>query len=130
VKIFKLKGLSKKYALRAAMYRRSARLQGSIGLLDYSEQALRELHLWESTGVGGVDKGRNGYAYGKWLVDITVKAWVEDIQAGDACKAEFLTTALQRLHNTSKLQHVITGELFAWRSYSVAELQNLFMRKP
>jgi hypothetical protein len=129
MKIFTLKGLSKQYALRAALYRRTARAQGPATKWDFSETALRDLHLWESTGRGGADKASNGYAYGKWAVDITVKAWVEDIQAGDACKAEYLSTALQRVHNSAKLRNIVVGELFAWRSYSTAELTELVKGK-
>lgn len=50
------------------------------------------------------------------MVDLCVSMWVEDIQAGNACKAEFLKTAIERLHNTNKLQNIIVdGELFVWR---------------
>ena len=112
MRIMRLKGISKKYALRAAHYRRVARTLSSE--LDFSEKALRELHAWESSGVGGVDKAKNGYAYGKWLVDLNTSMWIEDIQAGHACKAEFLSTPLERLHNTSKLGGVVAGVFFAW----------------
>ena len=112
MKTFKLHGISKRYACRAALYRRTARAQ--IAGLDYSEAALRQLHDWESRGIGKVDKGRNGYAYGKWVVDLAVAMWVEDIQRGDAVKAEFLSTPLERLHNRSKLSNVQAATFFPY----------------
>jgi hypothetical protein len=111
MKLFKLKGVSKKYALRAANYRRNARAQKVAGL-DFSEASLRELHAWESRGIGGVDKSKNGYAYGKWLVDLSVSMWVEDLLKGDFCKAEFLETRIQKLHNKAKLEAVIPAPFF------------------
>jgi len=114
VKLFTLPRVSPRYALRAALYRRVARGQGVTGL-DFSEAALRQLYDFESRGIGSVDKARNGYAYGKWCVDLSVSMWVEDIQAGNACKAEFLQTAIQRIHNADKLKNMIAGEFFPWR---------------
>ncbi len=111
MKLFKLNGISKKYALRAAHYRRTAKGQGVAGL-DFSEAALRELFDWESRGVGSVDKGKNGYAYGKWCVDLSVAMWVEDLLKGDVCKAEFLQTRIQKLHNKKKLEAVIPAPFF------------------
>jgi hypothetical protein len=111
MKLFKLKGISKKYALRAAQYRRVARGQAVAGLA-FTEDALRELHDWESRGIGSVDKSRNGFAYGKWCVDLSVSMWVEDLMKGDFCKAEFLETRLQKLHNTKKLEAVIANPFF------------------
>ena len=111
MKLFKLKGISKKYALRAAQYRRVARGQAVAGLA-FTEDALRELHDWESRGIGSVDKSRNGFAYGKWCVDLSVSMWVEDLLKGDFCKAEFLETRLQKLHNAKKLEAVIASLFF------------------
>ena len=111
--LFQLKGISRKYAAKAAHYRRVAR--SNIQGLDFSEQSLRELYDWESRGIGRVDKARNGFAYGKWIVDLSVSMWIEDILAGNACKAEFLTTAIERIHNESKLKNVVATPLFAWR---------------
>lgn len=106
MKLFKLKGISKTYALRAAHYRRCAKNQGINGL-NFNEVALRELHSWESKGEGSMDKSKNGFAYGKWCVDLSVAMWVEDIKNGNFCKAEFLETRIQKLHNTKKLETVI-----------------------
>ena len=113
MKLFRLKGVSRKYAATAAHYRRVARTHANG--LDFSEKALMELHEWESRGLGKIDKAQNGYAYGKWIVDLSVSMWVEDICAGNACKAEFLTTAIERIHNKSKLKNVVATPLFAWR---------------
>jgi len=111
MKLFKLNGISKKYALRAAHYRRVARSQNVSGL-DFSEKALRDLFDWESRGEGRVDKSRNGFAYGKWCVDLSVSMWVEGIISGDFCKAEFLQTRLQKLHNQSKLEKIVVTQAF------------------
>jgi hypothetical protein len=113
MKLFKLNGISKKYAMRAAHYRRTAKGQGVAGL-EFSEAALRELLNWESRGIGGVDKGKNGYAYGKWCVDLSVAMWVENLQKGDVCKAEFLQTRIQKLHNKKKLEAIIPGAFFPY----------------
>jgi hypothetical protein len=113
MKLFKLKGISKKYALRAAQYRRVANGQKVAGLA-FDEAALRELHDWESRGIGSVDKSRNGFAYGKWCVDLSVSMWVEDLLKGNFCKAEFLKTRLQKLHNKKKLEAVIPDLFFPY----------------
>lgn len=105
MKIFDLKGISKRYAMSAALYRRVARSQKMPGL-DFSEAALRELHAFESRGVGSVDKSKNGFAYGKWAVDLSVSMCIEDLMKGDFCKAEFLQTRIQKLHNKKKLEAI------------------------
>ena len=111
MKLFKLNGIPRKYAFRAAHYRRVARRQG-IASLDYSEQALRDLFAWESRGIGNADKSTNGFAYGKWCVDLSVAMWVEGINSGDFCKAEFLQTRLQKLHNKGKLDGIVVAKPF------------------
>jgi hypothetical protein len=111
MKLFKLHGIPRKYALRAAHYRRVAKNQNVSGL-DFSEKALRDLFAWESRGEGNVDKSRNGFAYGKWCVDLSVSMWVEGISSGDFCKAEFLRTRLQKLHNQSKLEKIVVRQAF------------------
>lgn len=111
MKLFNLHGIPKKYALRAAHYRRVARSQNVSGL-DFSEKALRDLFVWESRGEGSADKSRNGFAYGKWCVDLSVAMWVESISSGDFCKSEFLQTPLQRLHNQSKLEKIVVTQPF------------------
>ena len=113
MKLFKLNGISKKYALRAAHYRRVARSQAVAGLA-FDEDALRELYDWESRGVGSVDKSKNGFAYGKWCVDLSVSMWIEDILKGDFCKAEFLETRIQKLHNKKKLDTITAAVFFPY----------------
>lgn len=120
MKLFRLKGISKRYALSAAKYRRCARR--NIDGLDFSEYALRQLHEYESTGNGiKPEKSKNGYAYGKWLVDLSVSMWIEDIQAGNFCKAEFLSTAIDRIHNRKKLEEIIPGSFFGYDGFSYAD---------
>jgi len=111
MKLFNLHGIPKKYALRAAQYRRVAKSQNVNGL-DFNELALRNLYAWESRGEGSVDKSRNGFAYGKWCVDLSVSMWIEGIESGDFCKAEFLHTRLQKLHNQKKLERVVVRKPF------------------
>jgi len=122
MKLFKLNGISKRYALRAAHYRRTAKSQG-VSRLDFSEAALRELFDWESRGIGSVDKGKNGYAYGKWCVDLSVSMWVEDLRNGYFCKAEFLQTRIQKLHNTKKLEAIIPGTFFPYHTCTPSNAQ-------
>jgi hypothetical protein len=70
MKVFRIKGVSKRYAARCALYRRLARGMGRHG--DFSEAAMLEMRAWESAGRGGVDKQSNGFAFGKWVRDVTV----------------------------------------------------------
>lgn len=116
MKILNRKIVSKKYAVKAALYRRLARKSGMS--LDYSLDALLELHDFESRGVGdsfSVIKKTNGYAYGKWLRDIDVAQITEGISSGDFCKAEFLSTPIERLHNKTFLATIPSP---VWFPYS------------
>ena len=59
----------------------------SGGVGDLSEQSAQEMFLYESRGIGGLkttifSAKLNGYVYGKWLLDITVAMWKEDIKTG------------------------------------------------
>ena len=47
--------------------------------------------------------------------DQAAAAELRRLRAGNACKAEFLTTAIERIHNESKLKNVVATPLFAWR---------------
>lgn len=85
VKAARRKGIRRKYLRLAALYRRAAR--GSEGM-DFSLDALAELHRYESTGKGKPARN-NGWAYGKLALDITVSDAVTSIKSGDFCKAEF-----------------------------------------
>ena len=117
MKIFRHKTITKSYALKAALYRRLARKQGIK--LDFSEQRLIEMFEFESLGAQGrlfsELKTKNGFAYGKWLRDLDVSQMVGDIRAGDFCKIEFLSTAIERLHNKKPLSFVPATEWFPWR---------------
>lgn len=117
MKIFKHKFVTKKFALRAAAYRRAARSMLPRGQEKYtfSTMDLVELFLLESKGQGcsfHEMKARNGFAYGKWVRDLSVSMMVEDITRGDACKAEFLSSPIQRLHNEPVLRGVVAGTWF------------------
>lgn len=127
MKLFKLSGISKRYALRAAHYRRTAKSQRVSGL-DFDEAALRELYEWESRGIGNVDKKKNGYAYGKWCVDLSVAMWIEDLLKGDVIKQEFLQTRIQKLHNEKKLESVVAAPFFP-HAIALAEKKNYIKEK-
>lgn len=78
-------------ALRAYALYRSCKLAG-----DTSLAALKSFHLYESTGVlpEGIENAvmfskTNGYANGKWILELTRQTVFEDIQTGKACKSEF-----------------------------------------
>jgi len=117
MKLFRHKVITKKYALKAAMYRRLARKQGMD--LDFSEESLFEMFDFESIGAQGRSfdelKYHNGYAYGKWLRDLDVSQMVQDVRTGDFCKAEFLKTGLDRLHNVSALECVLVPTWFPFK---------------
>lgn len=83
----KIKGISHRYLRLAATYRRFA---GRDRNYDWSKEALEECFLHESEGEPA--SKMNGYVYGKWCKDINVSNWIEDIQKGNFCKAEFYTT--------------------------------------
>lgn len=112
MKPYRLKGISKRYAAKAAMYRRYAKSQGGLGALRFTQVELLELFNYESHGIGSVDKKTNGFAYGKWVRDLTVSMMIEDIRNGDMCKIEFLGTAIQRIHNKTVLSSVPAGTFF------------------
>lgn len=94
MKIIKLdRKISKKYLRLASVYRRFA---GRNEPLDFSKEALIECYEHETHGkevksyYGKEAHKNNGYIYGKWAKDVSVAMWIEDIQKGDACKAEFI----------------------------------------
>jgi hypothetical protein len=55
----------------------------------------------------------NGYVFGKHCKDISISMWIEDIQRGLFCKAEFLTP-LNRWWAEPALKNIITGTLFPY----------------
>lgn len=102
MKLFKDSIVSKKYALKAARYRRVAKTHNKN--LDFCYEALLAQFNYESKGIGRVDKHTNGYTYGKWLVDLSVSMMFEDINRGDFCKYDFLRTSIDRIHNKKVLE--------------------------
>lgn len=108
--------ISKKYLLKAALYRRMAMQTGGLDKKSdlFNEAKLIELYQFEST--GRTDDGNvtslsqilktNGYAYGKFLRDCFVSDMVKDVRSGLFLKFEFLSTPLERLHNQDILDKV------------------------
>ena len=72
-------GVTKHYALKAALYRRLAKKMG--GTHSFTKSDLLEVFIYESTGVGSrtmpAMSKSNGFAYGKWLRDIDCSTMVE-----------------------------------------------------
>lgn len=107
--------ISKKYLLKAALYRRMAVATGGLDKQSelFNEDKLIELYQFEST--GKTDNNitslkqilkSNGYAYGKFLRDCFVSDMVKDVKSGLFIKIEFLSTPLERLHNQDVLDKV------------------------
>lgn len=99
-------GVSKKFAFRAALYRRIAlKMLGDCYNKQhefFSKEKLIELYQLESLGKGrrlSEMKQDNGYAYGKWLRDIDVKTMLDDIARGDFHPYEFMCSTLDLVHN-------------------------------
>lgn len=88
MKVFRKKsiGCSKKFAAKAAMYRRLAKGMDA-SRLSFTKEDLIELYQYESTGKGGKSafetmRQRNGFAFGKWLRDIDTAQYIEDLRTG------------------------------------------------
>lgn len=106
-------GCSKKFAAKAAMYRRLARGMGSA--LTFTREDLLELYIYESTGKGGKSafesmRQRNGFALGKWLRDIDVAQYIECLQEGLFHPKEYLE-GVGIVHNKGFDVH------FNWQAY-------------
>jgi len=110
-------GVSKSFALQAARYRRNARAMSPS--YSFTHEDLLQQYQWESTGQGEKpDKRKNGFAYGKWIVDINTAGMLEGLNDGDFCKYEFLNTAILRLHNSKVLENFIPAKpFFAFEDY-------------
>jgi hypothetical protein len=107
--------VTRAYAFRAARYRRVARAH--CDTMDFSREALLSLYHHESSGQGSApDKSVNGFAYGKWLVDLSVSMMVESVQKGEFAKIEFLGTPLERMHNAGVLKNVYITPVFIGQS--------------
>lgn len=107
--------ISKKYLLKAALYRRMAMQTGGLDKKSelFNEDKLIELYQFESTGKADNNitslkqiLKSNGYAYGKFLRDCFVSDMVRDVKSGLFLKIEFLSTPLERLHNQDVLDKV------------------------
>lgn len=70
--------------------------------LDFSEDALYEMYVYEST--GGKCCNTNGYYHGKRLLNLTVSMWKEDIKIGLLFKYE--------LYNDNKFPHWFLDSIF------------------
>lgn len=106
-------GCSKKFAAKAAMYRRLARRMGST--LEFTHEDLIELYTYESTGKGGKSafesmRQRNGFALGKWLRDIDTAQYIEDLRSGIISPRELLE-GIGIVHNKGFEVH------FNWQAY-------------
>ena len=106
-------GCSKKFAAKAAMYRRLARGMGST--LTFTREDLLELYMYESTGKGGKSafesmRQRNGFALDKWLRDIDTAQYIEDLRSGMINPKELLE-GVGIVHNKGFEIH------FNWQEY-------------
>ena len=110
--LLKIKGISRKYLRLAATYRRLAYNTNSNNL-DFSIDALVDCYNHETNGHKA--KSNNGYIFGKWTKDLTVVMWIEDIQKGDFCKADFITP-VNKWWATKALKDVVVP--CAWFPYS------------
>ena len=106
-------GCTKKFAAKAAMYRRLAKGMG--GRFEFSHEDLLELYHYESTGEGGKSafetvRQRNGFAFGKWLRDIDATQYKEDLNNGLINPKELLE-GMGIVHNKGFEIH------FNWQAY-------------
>lgn len=101
------KKFSKKYLRRASVYRRAA---GRNSGMDFSFEALEACFDKESIGKPCHDRN-NGFLFGKWALDISITTWIEDIEAGHFCKADFYTP-ITRWYAEPALQNVIPPTWF------------------
>ena len=74
---------TRRWLKKAELYKHFANGTG-----DFSEKSAQEMFDYESTGKGDLGSKiftssiLNGYAYGKWLLDITVSMWKQGIKDG------------------------------------------------
>lgn len=118
--IFKHQLITKRYALKAALFRRLAKNSKQKNL-SFTEQDLINLFNYETHGIGKIDERKNGFAYGKWIRDLSISMMIEDIQSGIFCKADFLDTVINKLHNNSILK-MIMGKPFLKYEYTYKPL--------
>ena len=102
-------GVTKAFALKACLYRRLARKNGAPESA-FTQDDLLELFQQETYGIGERTfdqmKKTNGFAYGKWLRDIDSAGYIEGVVSGDFAKIEFLSTAIERIHNQKMMDSI------------------------
>lgn len=101
--------ISRTYLRHAAAYRRYA---GDVPF-DFSVAALIACYRHETFGEPAAK--RNGFIYGKWVRDISVVQWIEDIRRGDACKHEFYTPK-DKWWARPALENIVPGTFFPYSS--------------
>lgn len=108
--------VSKKFALKAVLYRRLVIKHTGVPKNHemFSKEKLIEMYEFESTGKTKEGfttftemKKNNGYAFGKWLRDIDVANIREDIESGLFAKIEFLSTPIEVIHNKDFLETIV-----------------------
>ena len=57
-------------------------------ILDFSDEALVDMYQYETHGVSIRNQNKNGFYVGKQWMDVNIKMWREDIQAGILTKHE------------------------------------------
>lgn len=73
--------ISKRWRKIAEVYKHFAKGATRTGFVcDFSENAAREMYIFESQGRGRI-KPDNGFAIGKKWLDVTVAMWREDLKA-------------------------------------------------
>lgn len=103
--------MKKKYLVKLCLYRRLCRKHG--GNFTFTIDDMEELFLFESRGQGSRTfdemKAKNGFAFGKWLRDLSTSMIVEDVSSGLFPKIFFLQTGLDRIHNCKVLEKVFVN---------------------
>lgn len=132
MKIFKhntkaLYGISikKKYLRLAATYRRFSDRRNPYW--DFSLNALVECFNHETH--GSSYSKNNGYINGKWMKDLTLSMWVEDLKLGNSVKAE-LYTAINKWWAIPALTDCQAGTCFAWLHTNARELLDTYPPPP
>lgn len=117
MKIFSAKrvGVSKRFAAKAAMYRRLAKAMSRSKKFSYTHDDLIELYNYESRGItNGTSfetmRQRNGFAFGKWLRDIDVAQYKEDLMSG-------LINPIELLGGVGAVHNRELERYFNWRAW-------------
>lgn len=109
------------------MYRRMARKATPQSTFTFTKADLVELFDFESKGIKSRSfddmKRSNGFAYGKWIRDISVPDMIKDIQQGYSCKFEYTSSAVERIHNEPILRCVVADTLFPFHNTRYTQLR-------